>query len=373
MPPAAYNTAGAYDTVDGVWSSDGTPNGTTLITQLPPDLRIESLRRPTGRAYDDLLIFEALDQVHQVRQLWRTDGTAAGTFQIGTVYVENRDDTMHTFRSLELLRWTDGRLIYTGTSALHGQQIYQTDLALTRSELLAGFTARATLSSQPHDFVTWHDHVYFLTEDVRNGTALWQADQDGNDVQMIKALAPTGRSGDLSATQDALYFFVEEVDGWKQTLWHSDGTPAGTTPLLDLWHRSFNSIPDFRYAGADFVTSPNALYIRNDNGECNIWEFTAAGNQPQTLGADLCAGSFIWGNGTLYFSTHQGHVYAAENGDMGRLHTIERPANFDYFAPIYAADGALYLVGETTNDWYQTESYLYGCARRRRKCKGVAF
>jgi len=128
----------------------------------------------------DIIIFAANDGVHGV-ELWRTDGSAAGTYMIAD--------------------------IDPGTSG-----------------------------SYPNGFVAFKGRIYFNANNDVNGAELWSTDGTAQNTGMLLDINP-GPSGSnpffLTVKDAALYFQADDgVDGPE--LWATDGTPQGTMLVEDI-------------------------------------------------------------------------------------------------------------------------------------------
>ncbi len=158
-------------------------------------------------------------------QLWKTDGTPAGTVAVlpGTVPLNTRP-----------------LLSFRGELYLHsGNTIWKLDAAETGISPAFTATAFATdglgrLTSEP---VVWNDRIYMSMDRNGGGLELWKSDGTEAGTELVKELAPgaDGASpGQLSPTPMGLFFLKREASG--VSLWVTDGTDAGTRQLTQALH-----------------------------------------------------------------------------------------------------------------------------------------
>jgi ELWxxDGT repeat protein len=158
--------------------------------------------------------------------------------------------------------------------------------------------------------------LYFLAEGAGRGVGpeLWVSDGTAAGTAPVLADPAAARPLDpayLTAFGGALYFFAGAGEPTARfALWRSDGTAAGTAPLREL------SAPPGTYGLIDPMFTPvgTSLLFRADDGEhgVELWrtDGTAAGTE---LVADLAAGPatsraghLVGHNGRLFFAATEG-------------------------------------------------------------------
>ncbi len=212
-----------------LWSSDGTPGSLTRIHRL--DVQTSSSPKPLA-GLDGTLIFAA-DDPESRRSLWRTDGSAAGTAQITAPSSILPGD-------LQLvIGQTGNRLFFveliepsgTGTSA--GGQI---SFSLWTTDGTAAGTRRVPSGAFPLsiDSLTAAQTGGFLY--VAQGTrgqqkGLFKTDgTDAGTVFLHRFNPRTESLEQLTGVSGRLFFLVLSSSG--ERLWTSDGTVAGTKPVV---------------------------------------------------------------------------------------------------------------------------------------------
>jgi ELWxxDGT repeat protein len=161
-------TAQAADDAEGsLWVSDGTPAGTQrLPAVLAP--RGPLVTGPLLTALDDVVYFGGTDGVHG-RELWRSDGTVAGTALVADLAPGLASGAPQS----NLVAW-DGRL-YFAADGVHGQELWSSDGTAAGTRLEIDLAAGAAGSS-PTDLTLVDDRLFFIADDGVSGWQLWVMD-----------------------------------------------------------------------------------------------------------------------------------------------------------------------------------------------------
>jgi uncharacterized protein (TIGR03382 family) len=162
-----------------VWKSDGTGKGTHLLKLLqagPFDM--PSL--PTAAfftAVKDQVFFVGFDSAHGY-ELWKTDGTEAGTLRVTDLNPGPASATpLKSFSQLRrvspLLALEDhGLLLFAASDGVHGVEPWVTDGTEAGTSLVADLNPGAS-SSMAGSFRRFGDHVFFSADDGVHGLEPW--------------------------------------------------------------------------------------------------------------------------------------------------------------------------------------------------------
>ncbi|MDX2000462.1 MAG: hypothetical protein SF066_22305 [Thermoanaerobaculia bacterium] len=252
-----------------LWESDGTPSGTRLVADLNPGAEPST---PNGfvALSDSVVLFFADDAVGH--GLWRTDGTAAGTFRLlrlaspdshsllrlgsgkaflladaaGGVNLITTDGTPNGTRSI--VHPPRVSLLNAGrTFVVFGNRAFWTpsvnDGRLFSSDgTAAGFRELPVrLESpfgRPFSLTPWG--VAFLGIQGTTRADLWLADGTAAVRKLASSCRTEPCSGsfllpDTETTNPEFLFFEGPRQGnGALRLWRSNGTPAGTAPVVTL-------------------------------------------------------------------------------------------------------------------------------------------
>jgi ELWxxDGT repeat protein len=205
-----------------LWRSDGIEAGTRLVADINPGTADADIGGADGRVYTslgNLFIFAATSEAGV--QLWRSDGTLAGTFalpgsvaptslaQVGdAVYVAATDAT-------------------TGAPAL-----WRTDGTVEGTALVQAFPSGTVL----RELTAFGDTVIFTS--VRaSAYAVWTSDGTPTGTRELNSYRLPVQGGTVPlqyyAVIDKRVFFAAG-DAGDTELWRSDGTHDGTQRYLDI-------------------------------------------------------------------------------------------------------------------------------------------
>lgn len=304
----------ADDTLHGeeLWQTDGTVEGTILVRDLTPGTANSAIRdlanldgklvfsaTTGGGSHRGMFVLDGLTQdltkltpdevtyVHEIqqvgsivffagdteqhgRELWRTDGTVEGTFQVLDLYdgekgafpniltefqgklVFRADDESTrnglwvsdgTEAGTVLLRSglfinpyvigkTEGLLFFRASDGEHGYELWKSDGTIDGTQLVVDFTP-GPASTNLGVSGSFDTTLFFTLDDGIHGYELWTTDGTAEGTKLIADTHPGPRHGILAGAiqyDGLMYFPAGPLD--RQTLWKSDGTPEGTGPAF---------------------------------------------------------------------------------------------------------------------------------------------
>lgn len=208
-----------------LWRSNGTAAGTQLVKDINPGAPGSAPSHLT--AVGDALLFFADDGVHG-RKLWRTDGTDAGTQFVADV-------------GLPLTQTVVGDTLFfiTADGAAPGENDCG-HAGLWRSDGTAGGT-RLVRDMIPNfcfygDQLTHVERVLiFIAGDGSvDGGGLWRSGGTEEGTTLVTSLPSAVDFGVFAGLDGELFFSEDYWSDDKRQLWGSDGTAAGTLPIVDL-------------------------------------------------------------------------------------------------------------------------------------------
>jgi len=266
-----------------LWVSDGTVAGTHLLIDLwpgPEGSKPESLYE-----YDGDVLFTASDGVHGF-ELWRTDGTRRGTRRITDVNPGASNS------GAEVLGTTEGSLLLEAYRPGEGRTLWISDGTAAGTRFLLDIHEREgeAVIAVAEDA----DRVYFLTDTAEGFLSplhLWVSD---GTVAGTRRLTPRALERDemkglrYAALGNGRAVFDWSEDGTGKEVWVTDGSPAGTRPVLGNQCCPTRSNDDLerRYHVRDGLA-----YIFADDGEHGFEPWVSDGTVGGTrLLADTCPG-----------------------------------------------------------------------------------
>jgi ELWxxDGT repeat protein len=203
------------------------------------------------------------------RELWRSDGTNAGTecFDINTG--PNNSNP-------EFLTPVGNALFFvanTGTGPTDtGRELFRSTGSLTTTKIVKDIVV-GTGSSNPQQLTAVGEKLFFTAETASSGRELWVSTGTAAGTVMVKEIVAEAGSPDITDMRDVDGILVFSADDGVhgREVWISDGTASGTVMLEDLAPLSASSNPsDFTafqgqllYAAADPVrgVEPRLAFI----------------------------------------------------------------------------------------------------------------
>ncbi|MCX5972838.1 MAG: DUF5050 domain-containing protein, partial [Chloroflexi bacterium] len=236
-------------------------------------------------------------------ELWRTDGTEAGTTRVKDINGVG-DSYPNEFTAL------GDYLYFQATDGTTGYELWRTDgtdAGTTRvKDIHVGENG-----SNPYNFIALGDYLYFQATDGTTGYELWRTDGTEAGTTRVKDINGVGDSypNEFTALGDYLYF--RATDGTTgDELWRTDGTEAGTTRVEDIRLGENGSNP------YNFIALGDFLYFAAYDGtdyRIHRTDGTTTERVPFPIDADQSAGCecapLTALGGRLY-----SHVYSAATG-----------------------------------------------------------
>lgn len=352
--------------------TDGTVGGTRVITT------VDGFVIGRGATTDNLIYF--LSFTSDTRWLWRSDGTAAGTFKVRTDRVTNSSTvvtvgnvayfaSVETGFGIELWR-TDGtvegtrmvsdltpgsassldtlfgmphngQLLFRAEQPEIGFELFITDGTAEGTRLIRNIREDLGTSSQPRDLRTSGERLFTIATDTQ-GTALWSRPPAG-DAYRVTAVNHSATVNSAVASGGLYYFTQGELPAME--LWRSDGTAAGTF----LLHKLSTS----RYFGP-FVPYRNGILFGGNTGGLWFSDGTVAGTReiPGVPAGNILVASDGWvytsGGGAIWRTNLTQSIRIADTLEGESLQNISSIAELNgkiYF--LHRVHDGLFKLAET--------------------------
>lgn len=326
-----FFTRNAASPSDGfrLWVSDGTAKGTKNLSPfaLPPTHAYFAVGNVPPQsavklaAYRGVLYYANDDPLHGV-ELWRSDGTVAGTKRLADI----NPGAGSSFPSN--LAVSGGTLYFSASSTKGSNQLWKLE-AKGNPAKVASFTPAATIDglgeAVTDSAVVSNAHgtaMIFAADDGVHGSQLWRTDGTTAGTYLIKNFAGLGRNvgtpGPWSfgaarfTTVGGLVYFVTGTSA-GENLWVTDGTTAGTKQVQipeapGTTIRGVVQLTPFN-GGLTFVTVDGSY--QGPFGNAHLWFVNAStGNFGATDIKDFTSLTSVFGsmavfNGKLYFGATQ--------------------------------------------------------------------
>ena len=275
-----------------LWKSDGTAAGTTLVKDL--------YQGPNGSLYrgyagdnqtengpqftsigDKTFFLATTDKTGP--QLWVTDGSSAGTIRLTT----NGAGVPGRIATNDMIAYK-GELYFTAKDSTHGVELWKSDGTVAGTQFAVDAAQGVNAKGQPYNgsprnYAILGDTLVFQGQDIARKPALYST--DGTSSSLLMPLSQFSTSVDVAVTSDSV------VVRTKTSLYETDGTVAGTT-LTTLPINGSNEESTVAFDGSLFYESSVGRRLVRLTGD------TA------TLLTAVTANNFIVAGGTLWFTTY---------------------------------------------------------------------
>ena len=312
-----------------LWRSDGTPAGTALVADLNPGVTNASADQLTSwRGY---CWFFASVPISAVRGLWRSDGTAAGTVRVGPLWAgAPRRPTV-----------AGGKLFFVAIDPAAGDELWVLDDPHGTPRMVLDIQTGPTGSSID-ELTEWRGQLYFNAKDVAFGWELWRSDGTAVNTVLVADVNPgpgSARPAIFTPTRDYLFFMCGDPS-MTGPIWQTDGTQQGTqiiahTPLLIGFPSptTLTAVGNVVYARAAQQTTPTTIDLYRIDGSPTgtarvrgsdpnralaPMRFCAAGSRFLYFqGDDGTTGPELWrSDGTVTGTTRVADVLPGASGSM---------------------------------------------------------
>ncbi|HBJ83588.1 MAG TPA: hypothetical protein DDZ88_06910 [Verrucomicrobiales bacterium] len=282
------------------------------------------------------------------QEVWRSDGTEAGTFILKDIVAGTLSSTPGNFAAV-------GPLVYfSANNLVNGSELWVTDGTGAGTRLVSDIASGST-SSSPANMTAMGGHVFFRATNGTQGIELWKSDGTSVGTVLVKDIAVGSASSTPSNLTGAgsTLFFTASTTTEGMELWKSDGTSAGTVLVKDIIAGSTSSFP----ANLTAVGSTLFFTVSTSAEGSELWKSdgTEAGTE---LVKDINPGTsssspsnLVAMNEVLYFratTADEGtELWRSDGGSAGTQMVAEIQAGSGSGAPgvLHVHAGLLYLVG----------------------------
>src|SRR5262245_9309086 len=176
----------------------------------------------------NMIFFTARDNDHG-RELWKTNGKAAGTAFVKDI----RPGTGGSYP--EYLTSFRGALYFVANDGTNGRELWRSDGTEAGTVLVKDINPGSS-GSNPFNLTVIGRTLFFSATDAANGTELWKSDGTAAGTVLVKDIRPGSAGSNPSyhtVVKGTLYFTANDgVTGVE--LWKSDGTVTGTVLVKDI-------------------------------------------------------------------------------------------------------------------------------------------
>lgn len=262
-----YEVSTGYE----LYKTDGTASGTELIKDIypGPSNGLDPSTRFKSTVLDGSLYFAANDGIHGA-ELWKSNGTSSGTMLVKDNFpgpISTFDLVINT-ETIDIFS-NNSKVYFEGDDGLTGLELFETDGSQAGTKLSYEFISGMegvqdisylnSLNGEPVFF-----EIYFDTINFDNFANLWKVKPDGALLKLGNVGYTYQLTGKNVVVDDKLYFeFIRFA--YLNDLWVTDGTLPGTHFVENI---GFDGGFVFLEKASDY-----AMAVNNDQGYIiNLWK-----------------------------------------------------------------------------------------------------
>jgi ELWxxDGT repeat protein len=269
------------DNLDNIlWKSDGTAAGTVAVRndpQAPQGIGDYSVIVASGgKAFFTAYSHDANSQSPYGYELWASDGTAANTVMVSDI------NTTTSGSGPSNLTAVGSEVFFQATDNTGRNLLYQSDGTAANT---VPVQTSANVLPTGVNYLTAVSNTLFFEAGGPDGNELWTSGTGTDSASPFQhggSQEIAGNPIDLVNDNGMLYFFANDSAHSKEALWKSDGTQAGTVPLVDL--PSSNGLGQLTAAGGnlffqeyDSTNSTDALWEYNGSTASQVADISSSG------------------------------------------------------------------------------------------------
>jgi len=165
--------------------------------------------------------------------IYKSDGTVVGTIKVAEDFAYG----------ISNLKAANGLLFFTADDQVNGVELWKSDGTEAGTQMVKDIKVEFSLSgndASPSNLMTLDNKLIFAASSIEYGLELWVSDGTQAGTTLLKDINPgtsglfrVGASTDIAILNNELYFKLQVSNG-KDQLWKTDGTPSGTVLISDF-------------------------------------------------------------------------------------------------------------------------------------------
>jgi len=248
------------------------------------------------------IAYYVADDIHHGEELWRSDGTATGTYMIKDI------NTGEASSYPKYLTNVNGTLFFRARSGQNGYELWKSDGTEAGTIMVKQFLSNGWIPSYPENLINVNGTLFFTAGNPEYffKRVLWKSDGTSTGTIVVKDITTNPDGAYIRCMTDVngtLFFVAKDHSEGDSSIWKSDGTESGTVLVKNM--------PSYvwKYFPPDNLTNVNGILFftaRDETTESvELWKSdgTEAGTlQLTTISAYPWPDNLVNVNGTLYFS-----------------------------------------------------------------------
>jgi ELWxxDGT repeat protein len=310
-----------------LWKTDGTTAGSVKVKTFKGISQLQSFK---GELY-----FFASDETYTY-SLWKSDGMPGGTVRI------KQSAYGSSFTVVNDL------LFFIGSSS-KGNEVWRSD-GTDAGTFMVKDIMKGSGSSNSTSLVSFNNKLFFVANNGTNGYEIWSSDGTLSGTNIFKDIIPgktSSAANYLTVAGNTLFFMARDA-ALGEELWKSDGTSEGTVIVKDIYPGSGSSFP------STFISVNQNIFFRANDGKHNFQLWRSDGTAEGTI--KLTTNGFSWINGLLAANNNLyyllGRSLYKSDGTVSGTQYICAVEDFYTAKELAEMNGSLYIMG---NDYYSMD------------------
>jgi ELWxxDGT repeat protein len=281
---------------DELWKSDGTEAGTVMVKDIYPGSYYDPSYGMVANSsypgpfteFQGELYFPAGDADHGY-ELWKTDGTASGTVLVKDINPGPASSGPVSYFGPAYLTPVNGTLFFDADDGQHGLELWKTD-GTEAGTVLVKDIVPGSYPSGPFGLTNVNGTLFFdaYQDDVNGNDELFKSDDTEAGTVLVKDInpGPDGSYIDARIPINGTLFFSPDDGLHGYELWQTDGTAAGTKLIKDINPGGAPSYP------GHLTNAGGTLFFTADDGThgYELWAMpTSSGSASNSGGGNVAS------------------------------------------------------------------------------------
>lgn len=306
---------------------------------------------PSSLVSDGSVAYVAITTAEYGKELWKTDGTANGTKIVKDILPGPKEYLPIFQQIITNITLVNSTPFFLTTTPEYGLELWRSDGTAAGTKLVKDITP-GTSSSTISNMVSCNNLLFFLVQNSSGKMELWRS--DGTDSGTFFLFTMTSNTIQLVSNGNQVYFTLYDAIGVQ--FWKSDGTVSGTTLIksfADYSHTNLVRSGNYIYFFLKERAAPKVSLIKSDGtaaGTQSIYSFEESYSQ-QIANVKVF-------NGTIYFTAYTAaagiEAWKSDGTTVGTKMIVDlRPGTQNgYINSIFASGSNVYFCAnhETLND-----------------------
>ncbi|MEQ9376133.1 MAG: T9SS type A sorting domain-containing protein [Imperialibacter sp.] len=219
------------------------------------------------RNVGDKLLFPATSLIGNGRELWVSDGTTEGTYEV-TDIAPGRDDALDTDDDDFHIEKFNEKYFFSANDQSNGYELWVSDLTVEGTTLIKDINPGAN-SSKPRDFKIFDSKLLFLGENASNKSSIWFSDGSSGGTYELVEFEKNALHIKHYQIAQTLFLSVAFEDH-TYGLFKTDGTAENTELVFET-----DVLYPVHYPFIGF--GERALHVRVEGNEINYYSFREDG------------------------------------------------------------------------------------------------